>query len=758
MEPNIVGKNGGNEGRESNASNNFKLKGPRGWIHNLKNKLKGTARNASDTFKDRIKKMFKAVLIVAVAVLKVLLPILFFLVIVVYIKDSLPHTKSESTVSSYMSNSSTVSTQAKNAYEKSGTLAYITDEDTKAIANEYLETIEKTDNRLYEEISVENKIGDHKISDIPYAAGFNITNTYEFILNSEKMNFNRINWKKYNRDTGEVTTLETQTDPETNLKYPKNSEDPDKKISYFLGILTPYLQSHVVATSMMSGVSTKADSTEIANFVFQIIDKGYNVIDVLQYTLQTAKRDQTKKHYLTETVSIGLYKREYECTKTEGDTTVTTTCTDFGYKVSELNSAKEKVKEHYNTARENSTETVELYKNHDKVVEKQFVYPVVRADLLKKSLKAEYEQKKYSDTDVANYTNADQSYVTTKEEFSNVTGIRASHKAISDSDTGWTRFSGFAIQVEAGEYITTKYVWNDKLEEKSNEERSYELDDVISFINDVEDMAEGETVTLSATDQAYYESYAEENELNRIDMLNAAPSIYSDYTKENYSENIGLSRSYLVFSYNLLDKYLAEMEAKKSTSWGSLSLGLYAGLDVIWPLDCVGYISSYFGEYRTDLQQFYGHGGVDITPSANLVYPEKSSYTGSLVYAASSGKVTAIFKETPRDQGNVASKCPDTAQGANYSCGGVSSYGRYVKITNETTGYSIIYGHLYEIADEIELDSYVEQGQAIGVMGTTGSSTGVHLHFEMRNASNLKVDPLQVVGVTTARDIIRNNK
>lgn len=767
MEPNVVEKNDEEENDEnvSNTSTSkFKLKGPRGWVHSLRKGVRGRAKEGFKSFvSGGIKKIFKGILTKKFLLFFVILAIAIFVIaIIVLVITESAHTKSESTVSSYISNSSTVSTQAKNAYEKSGTLVYMTDEDTKAIANKYLDTIEKTDNRLYEELSAENKIGDHKISDIPYAAGFNITNTYEFILNSEKMNFNRVNWKKYDRNTGEITKLETQTDPETNLKYPKNSEDTEKKISYFLGILTPYLQSHVISTAMMSGISTKSDSTEISNFVFQIIDKGYNVIDVLQYTLQTAKRDQTKKHYVKENVEITIYRKEYKCVAKKdelGEQTLGDTCVDFGYKITDLNDAKNQVKENYTEAHEKSTDKVEVFKNYTKVIEKQFVYPVTRADTLKKVMRAEYEQEKYSETDVSSYKNEDQKYEVKKEEFTNVEDTALKNfKEISIIDPDWVEAYKTPVNIEAGEYITTRYVWNDKLKEKSSEERAYTVDDVVEYINDVEDIAEGETVTLSATDQAYYESYADEDDLTRIDMLNAAPNIYSDYTKENYSENIGLSRLYLVFSYSLLDKYLAEIEAKKSTSWNSLSLGLLAGLDIIWPLDCAGYISSYFGVYRTDLQQFYGHGGVDITPTANLVYPEKRAYTGSLVYAASSGKVVGMFKETPRDQGNATSKCPDTAQGANYSCGGVSSYGRYVKIENETTGYSIIYGHLYEIADNIEIGSYVEQGQAIGVMGTTGSSTGVHLHFEVRNSSNLKVDPLQIVGVTTAREIIRNNQ
>lgn len=54
------------------------------------------------------------------------------------------------------------------------------------------------------------------------------------------------------------------------------------------------------------------------------------------------------------------------------------------------------------------------------------------------------------------------------------------------------------------------------------------------------------------------------------------------------------------------------------------------------------------------------------------------------------------------------------------------AYGNYVTI-NHMDGYSTLYGHMsyYVVADQ----EYVEQGQVIGYVGSTGYSTGSHLHF-----------------------------
>lgn len=61
----------------------------------------------------------------------------------------------------------------------------------------------------------------------------------------------------------------------------------------------------------------------------------------------------------------------------------------------------------------------------------------------------------------------------------------------------------------------------------------------------------------------------------------------------------------------------------------------------------------------------------------------------------------------------------------------VSSYGKYVVITHNINGvlHETLYGHLDSYS--VKEGQKVKQGDKIGVMGTTGSSTGVHLHFEL---------------------------
>ncbi|MFH2085307.1 MAG: peptidoglycan DD-metalloendopeptidase family protein [bacterium] len=65
-------------------------------------------------------------------------------------------------------------------------------------------------------------------------------------------------------------------------------------------------------------------------------------------------------------------------------------------------------------------------------------------------------------------------------------------------------------------------------------------------------------------------------------------------------------------------------------------------------------------------------------------------------------------------------------------------YGNHI-IIDHGNGYQTLYGHLSNIA--VVTGQRVNRGTVIGQMGSTGRSTGVHLHFEIRTASG-NVDPL----------------
>ena len=104
------------------------------------------------------------------------------------------------------------------------------------------------------------------------------------------------------------------------------------------------------------------------------------------------------------------------------------------------------------------------------------------------------------------------------------------------------------------------------------------------------------------------------------------------------------------------------------------------------------------------------HSGIDLGISG-----------GSPVYAAKSGTITMVTKNITITNGN-----PQDLPGN-------ASYGNFV-IINHEDGTSTLYAHMKygSIPNSIEVGNYVEQGEQIGEVGSTGVSTGNHLHLEVR--------------------------
>lgn len=142
-------------------------------------------------------------------------------------------------------------------------------------------------------------------------------------------------------------------------------------------------------------------------------------------------------------------------------------------------------------------------------------------------------------------------------------------------------------------------------------------------------------------------------------------------------------------------------------------------------------ITSYFSTSRTIEGVTKPHYGIDI-----------GSTTGS-------DYIIAIAKGTIYQ---VGTGC-NNAGGYGNTCNG--GYGNYVMIEHPGSVYTI-YAHLYPDSITVSKGDSVDQGQIIGVMGNSGSSTGTHLHFQIevggRSSSNA-VDPLNYVSTNTPRPV-----
>ena len=81
----------------------------------------------------------------------------------------------------------------------------------------------------------------------------------------------------------------------------------------------------------------------------------------------------------------------------------------------------------------------------------------------------------------------------------------------------------------------------------------------------------------------------------------------------------------------------------------------------------------------------------------------------------------------------------------NTSKSGRRIYGNYVKIKHDN-GMFTFYAHLKYGSVAVKVGDKVSKGTVLGYMGNTGYSFGAHLHFEVRNANNVQIDPTAYVG------------
>ncbi len=89
---------------------------------------------------------------------------------------------------------------------------------------------------------------------------------------------------------------------------------------------------------------------------------------------------------------------------------------------------------------------------------------------------------------------------------------------------------------------------------------------------------------------------------------------------------------------------------------------------------------------------------------------------------------------------NVVASQGGTVTTAGWNAGG---YGNYV-VVDHGNGYRTLYAHLLNNTISVKAGERVGQGQKLGVMGSTGRSTGTHLHFEVFGPSG-KLNPLTVL-------------
>lgn len=128
-----------------------------------------------------------------------------------------------------------------------------------------------------------------------------------------------------------------------------------------------------------------------------------------------------------------------------------------------------------------------------------------------------------------------------------------------------------------------------------------------------------------------------------------------------------------------------------------------------------------------------GHGAIDI-----------GLRRGSYVIAARSG---TVVKPTASDRIDYPDSSIKPDANGKYNCRGLKA--NYVKI-DHGDGTMTGYAHFLANTITVRAGDHVEQGQVIGKVGSSGCSTGPHLHFEVY-VNGHKVDPLNYVSTKNPR-------
>ena len=129
------------------------------------------------------------------------------------------------------------------------------------------------------------------------------------------------------------------------------------------------------------------------------------------------------------------------------------------------------------------------------------------------------------------------------------------------------------------------------------------------------------------------------------------------------------------------------------TSYGGVYIGEASDSGFLWPAPSCHRVSSPYGWRSSGW-----HNGIDLVKAGG-------GASGTPVIASRSGRVEVVQRSS-------------------------SGYGNMVLI-NHGDGYKTRYAHMIKGSITVSVGDYVEAGRTIGKVGSTGNSTGPHLHFEV---------------------------
>ncbi len=214
---------------------------------------------------------------------------------------------------------------------------------------------------------------------------------------------------------------------------------------------------------------------------------------------------------------------------------------------------------------------------------------------------------------------------------------------------------------------------------------------------------------------------------NPIYPEKTAAELVSAFRK--YSGSHGYSYDDLYFAFSQIDEYYPDSANPSLGGATQLSNLKIPDGGFGWPVEItdsnpgVKVINCLYG-----YTEGYGtsHNGVDIS-RGDLLYKEGNLSRGPNIVATHDGEVVYASANPTSDEDSYT----------------------YIQIKTTDGAYITEYGHLSEI--HVAVGDTVTKGQVIGVMGNTGNSTGVHLHYVIYNTANggkERLDPLDFYELT----------
>ena len=558
------------------------------------------------------------------------------------------------------------------------------------------------------------------------------TSLYSHILYIDKYNFNNIKWKSFGHGYTNTDITTFNYDLEKNLKIP---QDPSNtSLDTFINLTSPYLLNYRIPSTFLTAMSLMNCNEDIA---YQIMRHCQSDITVNRYDMQTlsvnTKYDEYDQYSGYSRVSITV------------DSSGNMSLNSVGFIEDTSNSEhiNDRLDENGNIVRTKETEV-------DRNANTTYSYYIKEAKTFDVYRQCDFEYTPYSESDVSSVINydseaeidvqpfksySDESLVYNESNFSlngciNIEDVKNKYNlsqqgnSVRNSNGSTTYYLVTPdVTVKNGDTHYINRIWSDKLSQTKSENRNYTIQDIIDFNKNTEN--DPNKTTISEEDFREdtnsfneYTEIADDDEMNLFIMMNSNPKIYLTYASSRY-KYMGMDVNLLYTTYRQLLIVFSELEDElgvvpfiyghsfglENTYMGENALGNGLG-GFIWPVPA-------YVERGLNMQQqitsWFGWRGAIAGTNLNSA----NFHTGLDISAGGSPPIVAA-----RD-GIIAAN--------SYQAGGA---GNYIAIKHDN-GYYTLYAHLSTVDKSLVPGTRVTAGQQIGIMGTTGNSTGVHLHFEI---------------------------